>query len=339
MKTSVRIRQPDDFHRHLRRGELLVVLLNHLSSFRRALVMPNAQGDIKDAQDVITYRDEILNSLPTGSVFSPLMSIKLTTGTTPETILNASTVGTVAAKYYPPQLTTNSGNGIPADVFMNRDDLFEALQQKNMLLLLHGEHDKSARCLDREDDFLKVLKTIALRFPKLRIVMEHITTAHSVEAVTSLPGNVAATITPHHLRITLNDVIGGNLHPHNFCKPLAKWEEDRVALVEAATSGNPKFFLGTDDAAHRKGNKECAEGCAGVWTGSYGLGHYTDVFEQAGALDKLENFASVFGARFYELPINEGYVELVRQPLTIPPELDGLVPFMAGQPLNWQVAK
>ncbi len=334
--TRLKIRMPDDFHRHLRRYELLPTLLRHLGPFARAVVMPNVKNDILDSRDIEGYRFEITSSLPAGVDFKPLMTVKITTETKPDTILQAAKVGAVAAKYYPPQLTTNSGNGIPADDFAERGDLFEALQQANMLLLLHGEHDKSARCIDREEDFLKVVLQIAQRFSKLRVVLEHVTTAKAITAVTyEFPNNVAATITPHHLKLTLNDIIGDNLHPHNFCKPVAKWEEDRLALIEAATSGNPKFFAGTDCAAHLKGNKECAEGCAGVFTGEWGALHYADIFDQAGKLDRLEGFLCKFGADFYGLPTNSGEVELVKQATIIPKETDGIVPFQAGLSLPW----
>lgn len=333
---SIQIRTPDDMHRHLRRGPMLHDLMRCTDPFLRAVVMPNATGDICDAKDVLTYRQEIRKATPLGRKFDPLMTIKLTAETTPEMVIKAAMAGAKALKYYPPNMTTNSGNGVPAQDLPNKKDIFAALEEAGMLLLLHGEHDQALDCLNREEMFLGTLSVICKWFPELRIVLEHITTRSSVKFVEEYGRpNLAATITPHHLIITLDDVIGDKLSPHNFCKPIAKLTSDRAALITAATSGNQKFFAGTDCAAHLKQNKECAQGCAGVFTGQWGLPWYAYVFDQAGKLTKIEDFVSKFGAEFYGLPLNPGLVELVREPVTIPEEIYGIVPFGAGRVLPW----
>lgn len=340
---TIKLRRPDDMHRHLRAGTMLKTALSHIGPFTRALCMPNLTTPIANSNDVIYYRHEITRELPPGVDFTPLISIKLLDFTTPEVVEEAYNAGAAAVKVYFRGTTTNSQDGVLIQEIETFYPVFEKMQQINrlnrrkILLLWHGEDPLSDYCLDQEEGFLNHLVKAHGNFPDLKMVMEHITTQAAVSLVKGLGDNVAATITPHHLRLTTDDVIRGRLRPHNFCMPVAKRPQDRDTLIEAATSGNPKFFLGTDDAPHLRGNKECAEGCAGVWTGPYGLSHYAEVFEQAGALDKLGDFASVFGARFYELPLNEGQVDLQRLPLQIQPELDGLVPFMAGHTLNWQV--
>ncbi len=341
---KIRIRRPDDMHRHLRAGPLLGITTKHLGPFARALCMPNTTPPIANAGDVGRYRQEIFQSLPPGSDFIPLLSIKLLDSTTPEILEEAYNAGAVAVKVYFRGTTTNSDDGIQIQELEKFYPVFEKMQEINrlnkrkILLLWHGEDPISDYWMEQEKNFLPSLINTHRAFPNLKMVMEHITTEAAVNAVSGLGDNVAATITPHHLRLTTDNIIRGRLHPHNFCMPVAKRPEDRDALIRAAISGNPKFFLGTDDAPHLQGNKECAEGCAGVWTGPYGLNHYADVFEAKGALDMMEDFASVFGARFYELPFNQGNAELERSPFKIPFLLDGVVPFMAGQVLNWQVA-
>ncbi len=338
------IRRPDDMHRHLRAGPLLGITAKHLGPFARALCMPNTTPPIANAEDVSRYRQEIFQSLPPGSDFIPLMAIKLLDSTTPEIIEGAYNAGAVAVKVYFRGTTTNSNDGIQIEELEKFYPVFEKMEQINLLnrrkilLLWHGENPLSGYCLDQEVDFLDLMIEVHIQFRQLKMVMEHITTEAAVNAVNDLGDNVAATITPHHLRLTTDNIIRGKLHPHNFCMPVAKRPADRDALIRAAISGNPKFFLGTDDAPHLQENKECSEGCAGVWTGPFGLNHYADVFEANGALDKLGDFASVFGARFYELPFNQGNVELERSPFKIPSLLDGVVPFMARQVLNWQVS-
>lgn len=336
LMTRLRIRRPDDFHRHLRQPPLLPSLARHIGPFGRILPMPNTTPPKLTGPEAVAYSEEIMDAAP-GVTAVPC--IKIVRSTTSEIIHTARALGVLAAKFYPEGMTTNAEDGLRAEKLRQRKDILEAMQETGMLLLCHGEHDKSGFCLDRERDFLKVAGWVLDNFPRLKVVLEHITTAHAVTFVERRrlkTANLSATITPHHLRISLNEVVGDKLMPHNFCKPLAKRPEDRAALIRAATSGNPAFFLGTDDAPHLRHAKECPSGCAGVFTGPFALGHYAQVFEEAGALDRIENFASCFGAQFYNLPLNEGTVELVRQPFTLPTELDGVVPFMAGQTLNWQ---
>lgn len=341
---KLKIRRPDDMHRHLRQGPMLKIAAQHIGPFARVLCMPNLTPPIANANHVSWYVEQILNNLTANQHFTPLVAIKLLDSTTPGIVEAAYNAGAVAVKVYFRGTTTNSDDGISIEDIGNFYPVFDMMQainrsnKRKMLLLWHGEDPSSNYCLDQEEKFIPKLVAVHWGFPNLKMVMEHITTRAAVEAISELGDSVAATITPHHLRLTTDSVIRGKLRPHNFCMPVAKRPEDREALILAATSGDPKFFLGTDDAPHLKGNKECAEGCAGVWTGEYGLSHYAEVFEQAGYLNMLEDFSSTFGARFYELPLNQGSIELVKLPLTIPAEVDGLVPFMAGRTLSWQIA-
>ncbi len=337
--TSLRIRRPDDFHLHLRQHEMLAIVLPASGHhFARGLVMPNTDPPIANAHLLAEYRSKIesVNRWP----FEPLMTIKITERTDEKTVRLASDAGAVAGKLYPRGVTTNSADGVD-DI----DDLyptFAAMDEVGMVLCVHGEKPDTF-CLDREEAFLREnLNRITSAFPTLRIVVEHASTAVAVNWVrehrtSTGTSTVAATITVHHLVLTLDDVVGDLLSPHNFCKPLAKRPEDRSALIEAATSGDSAFFLGTDSAPHSRGAKECASGCAGVFTASVALPVLAQVFEAAGALDRLEQFASVSGARFYNLPLNEGTLLLQRQPWQVPDEYQGIVPFLAGRHLDWSV--
>ena len=332
------MRVPDDFHRDLRQPPLLRLMARHIYPFGRILAMPNTTPPVATGAQAVEYAKSINDIAPLVKV---VPCIKLLRSTTPAVIGQAAQLGVRAVKYYPGGMTTNSEDGISVDELLNFRDVLAAISEKSLLLLLHGEHDKSELCLDREKNFLPVVERVLKNFPGLRVVLEHITTAEAVMFVAdkgSSGKHIAATITPHHLRITLNDVIGDKLAPHNFCKPVAKHPNDRKALISAATCGRPYFFLGTDDAPHLRGNKECAASCAGVFTGPYGLLHYAEVFEEAEKFLKLRDFASKFGAEFYGLPQNEGIIELKHDPHTIPAEIDGVVPFMAGSTLNWQIA-
>ena len=339
--TPLRIRRPDDFHLHLRQGEMLRSVLPASGlHFARGLVMPNTDQPISDADMLSRYRSEILslNRWP----FKPLMTIKITGKTTYETVLQASEAGAVAGKLYPRGVTTNSADGV--EDITELDQAFAAMASVGMMLCVHGEKP-GAFCLDREEAFLRdILPQIASAFPRLRIVVEHVSTAAAVSWVrhhraTSGNSTVAATITAHHLVLTLDDVVGDTLSPHNFCKPLAKRQEDRSALIEAATSGDPAFFLGTDSAPHARSDKESASGCAGVFTAPVALPVLAQVFEEADALNRLEQFTSVSGARFYNLPLNEGTFFLQRLPQQVPQEYNGVVPFLAGQQLGWSVSE
>jgi dihydroorotase len=267
------------------------------------------------------------------------MTIKIVPSTTPATIREAKAAGVVAGKLYPEGVTTNSSDGVRD--FMELADVFGAMAEAGLVLCLHGE-TPDAFCLDREEAFLaEVLPTIAASFPGLRIVLEHVSTAAAVEWVRGqAPAgahDVAATITVHHLLLTLDDVVGGMLAPHHFCKPVAKRPADRAAIVAAAVSGDPRFFLGTDSAPHLRAAKEAAHGCAGVFTAPVALPLLAARFDEHDALDRLEAFCSGHGARFYGLPGNEGTVQLVREPWTVPADCAGVVPLAAGTTLPWRV--
>jgi dihydroorotase len=331
------MRKPDDFHLHLRSGEMLRAVLPHTArQFKRAIIMPNTTPPILNDGDVRKYRQEII-SAPGSLGFKPLMTIQIIEATTPETIFKAKAAGAVAGKVYPRGMTTNSANGV-YDYEKIYHPILAAMEECGMLVLFHGESpDPDAFCLDRETKFLKILKGVANTFTRLKIVMEHVTTAEAVVCVRDLPANVAATITVHHLFLTLNDVIGDKLEPHHFCKPVAKRPEDRERLRLAAMIGNPKFFLGTDSAPHLRGAKECSSGCAGVYTAPVAIPLLLELFEQHGVADKLEDFCSGFGADFYGLPRNKETISLIREEWTIPPICDGVVPFRAGQKIGWRM--
>jgi dihydroorotase len=326
----------------MREGAMLAAVAPHTAAqFGRALVMPNTTEPITTAAQAVRYRHEIM--LHTKATFEPLMTIKITDRTTPAGILECHGVGSpvVAGKVYPEGVTTNSEDGVK-DIG-SLYPVFEAMETVGMVLCLHGEvpedkTDPDDWCLDREQKFLRTFIHIVRTFPKLKVVLEHVTTANAVTVVHELPDNAAATITVHHLFLTHNDLVGGMLKPHNFCKPLAKRPSDRYALVAAATSGSKKFFLGTDSAPHARGKKECASGCAGVFTAPVAMPLLMEVFEKVGApLSHLEQFASTFGAQFYGLSRGEGTLTLEEKPWTVPAEYDGVVPFKAGETLRWQV--
>jgi len=342
---AIEIRKPDDFHLHLRRGKVLKKVLPHtVSQFARALIMPNTKPDpILTDQHVNYYRNEICSTLANDRLvaFEPLMTIQITQETTPEIINKAMRSGAVAGKIYPQGVTTHSENGITD--FHCLYPVFETMQNFDMALSLHGESpQETVPGLEKEKTFLHTLRMIAKDFPKLHIVLEHITTEDAVKCVLELPDTVAATITIHHLFLTLDDVIGyskeskGLMQPHNFCKPVAKGVYDRAALREAVISGNPKFFYGGDSAPHLKGTKECASVCSGVFNAPVALPLLCQMFEYLGHLDRLERFVSEFGAKFYHLPLNSECIRCVKKEWTVPQEYDGIVPFMAGQILHWQ---
>ncbi|MBU4274767.1 dihydroorotase [Patescibacteria group bacterium] len=344
---TIEIRKPDDFHLHLRRSELLRKVLPHtVNQFARGLIMPNTRpGPIITNEHVDNYRNEICSVLTKDQLaeFSPLMTIQITQETTPEIINKAEQARAIAAKIYPQGVTTNSENGVVD--FRGLYPVFETMQELDMVLSLHGESPQEmVPGLEKEKTFLHTLRMIARDFPKLRIVLEHITTEDAVKCVLELPETVAATITVHHLFLTLDDVIGyskdskGLMQSHNFCKPIAKTVYDRAALRKVATSGNPKFFFGSDSAPHLKGSKECASVCAGVFTAPVALPLLCQMFEYLGHLeDRLEPFVSEFGAKFYRLPLNSERICCVKKEWIVPQEYDGIVPFMAGQKIYWQV--
>jgi dihydroorotase len=304
--------------------------------FKRAVVMPNTKPAIRSAAAAIAYRKEILNAAHGLGIdgFEPLMTIEITEEMTPSMIHEASKADIVAGKIYPRGRTTNSADGVLHYELIY--PVLGAMQDCDMLALFHGESpEPGVFCLDREEAFLETLEQIALDFPRLRIVMEHVTTKAAVECVKRLPENVAATITVHHLFLTLDDVVGDMLSPHHFCKPLAKRPEDCEELRRTAFSGNPKFFLGTDSAPHLRGMKECASGCAGVYTAPVAIPLLFQLFEEQSVLGKFPDFTSRFGADFYDIPRNEETITLVRKPWMVLPTYDGVVPFMAGKKLQW----
>jgi dihydroorotase len=330
------MRMPDDFHLHLRSGGMLRAVLPHTArQFKRAIIMPNITVPALNDRDVRAYRKEILVAA-NGSGFQPLMTIQIVEDTKPETIFKAKEAGAIAGKVYPRGMTTNSTNGVSD--YQTIFPALAAMQECNMLALFHGESpDPDVFCLDREAKFLAILKSVAKAFPRLKIVMEHVTTNKAVKCIAQLPDNVAATITVHHLFLTLNDVIGDKLEPHHFCKPVAKRSSDRAVLLAAATSGNPKFFLGTDSAPHLKEMKECASGCAGVYTAPIAIPLLLELFEGYGAINKLEDFCSRFGADFYGLPHNKETITLARENWVIPPIYGGVIPFRAGKEIHWRM--
>lgn len=332
---SITIRSPDDFHVHLRRGSLLSSVAPFTEQyFSRALVMPNTSPAIMEAEQVIRYQEEIRLVAPR---LQTLMTIKLTMRTTKATIAAAKLVGVVAAKLYPEGVTTNSQDGVSS--IESLYPIFEAMQEVGMVLCLHGELPEMF-VMDREWAFLETLQAISMTFPRLKIVLEHITTSDAVKMVLQLPDTVAATITVHHMKLTLDDVVGGLLKPHNFCKPIPKRHVDKNVLIGAATSGNPKFFLGTDSAPHLIENKECASGCAGVFTAPVALQCLAEIFDNEESLEFLEAFTSEFGAQFYGLPLNEGTITLRRdERWVVSTQYGGVVPFLAGETLQWWVSQ
>jgi dihydroorotase len=302
-------------------------------SFARALVMPNLTPPVASAQDASKYRERI-KTATSGLPFMSLMTIKLLPHTDPETIVKAFHGGVVAAKLYPRGVTTNAADGIFDLEAMY--PVFQKMESCKIVLCIHAEMP-DAFCINREVEYLPSVGRIARVFPRLRIVVEHVSTAGAVEYVRRLPSTVAATITLHHLLLTLDDVVGGSLKPHNFCKPIAKRPKDRDALLDAALSGNPKFFFGSDSAPHDRGTKECAEGCAGIFTAPVALQRLVQLFDEHDALDKLEPFISEFGARFYNLPLNEGLIELAREPWIVPAQIGNVIPFLAGETIEWSI--
>jgi dihydroorotase len=305
--------------------------------------MPNLRAPVTTVAQALDYRSRILAALPPGARFEPLMTLYLTERTTPEEIAAAKNSGFVhAVKYYPAGATTNSESGV-TDLSRCRA-VFAAMEQHDLPLLLHGEvTDPAVDVFDREQVFIeRHLSWLVREFPKLRIVLEHVTTRQALEFVTRAPANVAATITAHHLLHNRGAMFQGGMRPHYYCLPVLKREEHRLALVKAATGGNPKFFLGTDSAPHARRAKETACGCAGIYTAHAALELYAEIFEAAGALDRLEAFASHFGADYYRLPRNRDKVTLVKESWTVPVEFqfgdDTLVPLRAGESVAWKLA-
>jgi len=341
---QITITKPDDWHLHLRDGDAMkAVLPDTARRFARAIVMPNLRPPVTTTIEAGAYRERILAALPAGSKFAPLMTLYLTDNMQPNEIRAAQASGFVhAAKYYPAGATTNSDAGV-TDV-RRCFDTFEVMAEVGMPLLIHGEvADENVDVFDREKVFIEnTLIALVQRFPRLKIVLEHVTTGSGVKFVLGAPDTVAATITAHHLLLNRNDIFRGGIHPHLFCLPVLKREEHRLALLKAATSGNPKFFLGTDSAPHARHTKETSCGCAGIYTAHGGIELYAEAFEAAGALDRLEGFAAFFGADFYGLPRNRERITMRKNAWAVPETLrygsETLVPLRSGASIDWQIA-
>ena len=345
----ITLRRPDDFHVHLRDGRAMAaVLADTARRFARAIVMPNLKPPVTTTALALHYRDRILGELQhiggnAEANFEPLMTLYLTDDTPPEEIARAKLSGQIhGVKLYPAGATTHSDAGVTR--ISRCFHTLEKMEEVGLPLLVHGEStDPAIDVFDREKAFLEeTLGPLVERFSQLKVVLEHITTRDAVQYVEVTGANVAATITAHHLLMNRNALFQGGIRPHHYCLPVLKREEHRDALVEAATSGNPKFFLGTDSAPHARGAKETACGCAGIYTAHAALELYATVFEEAGGLDKLEAFASEHGANFYGLPYNRGKVTLVREEWRVPETLDfggePLVPLRAGDTVPWKLA-
>ncbi|NAX46877.1 dihydroorotase [Photobacterium halotolerans] len=342
--TSITITRPDDWHVHLRDGDVLKDTVRDISRYMgRAIIMPNLVPPVTDTSAALAYRDRILAAQPS-ETFSPLMVLYLTDNTTPDEIRKAKASGHVyAAKLYPAGATTNSDSGV-TDINKLLPTM-EAMQELGMPLLIHGEVTKhDVDIFDREKVFLDtVLAPIVAAMPNLKVVLEHITTKDAVDFVNNAGPNVGATITAHHLLYNRNHMLAGGIRPHFYCLPILKRNTHQEALIAAATSGSKKFFLGTDSAPHAKGKKEAACGCAGSYTAHAAIELYAEVFELAGALDKLEGFASHNGPDFYGLPRNHDTITLTKQSWAVPDTMefgaDQVVPIRAGEQIGWQVAQ
>jgi len=332
---TLTIRKPDDWHVHLRDGEMLQKVAPYTArQFARAIIMPNLVPPITAVEAARDYRKRIVEVTAPG--FTPLMTCYLTDQTSPDEIARGHSEGVwIAAKLYPAGATTNSASGV-TDI-RNLYPVLARMEKIGMVLCVHGEvTDPQVDVFDREAVFIdRVLTRIVSDFPELKIVLEHITTSEAVDFIAT--GRVAATITPQHLMINRNALFAGGLRPHAYCLPVAKREEHRLAVLRAATSGRPNVFLGTDSAPHARHAKESGCGCAGIFNAPFALECYATVFEEEGALDKLEAFASVNGARFYDLPVNEDLVMLERVEVAMPQEVEGIVPFLAGETLPWRL--
>jgi dihydroorotase len=341
MTDRLTIRRPDDWHVHLRDGAMLEAVVAHTArQFARAIVMPNLTPPVANAAAAEAYRTRILAALPVGSDFTPLMTCYLTDGADPAEIARGHESGAfTACKLYPAHATTNSAHGVTDIRALGA--VLETMQQIGMPLLIHGEvTDRNVDIFDREATFIeRTLAPLVRDFPALKIVLEHITTAEAAEFVAGAGPLIAATITPQHLHLNRNALFDGGLRPHAYCLPVIKRERHRLAVRAAAVSGSPKFFLGTDSAPHAVERKEMDCGCAGIFNAPFALESYAAVFEEEDALDKFEGFASEHGPHFYGLPLNEGTVTLERVVTEVPARVAGLVPFHAGETLEWRLVE
>lgn len=343
MSKTLTITTPDDWHLHVRDAAAMAAVVPHTAArFARAIIMPNLKPPVVATEQAIAYRNRILQTLPEGHPFNPLMTLYLTDNTPPDEIHSAKRSGqVVAVKYYPAGATTNAQDGV-TDI-RNTYATLAALEEAALPLLVHGEvTDPGVDVFDREKYFIdRVLEPLTRKFPQLRIVFEHITTSQAVEFVASQGEQIAATITPQHLLFNRNELFNGGIRPHYYCLPVLKRESHRAALLAAATSGNPKYFLGTDSAPHSRLRKETACGCAGIYSAHAGIELYAQIFEGVDALDKLEGFASYFGADFYRLDRNTTQITLQREAWQVPQHYpmgnDELIPLLAGEYLDWRL--
>ena len=342
--SSITLRRPDDWHVHLRDDAMLQAVVGFTArQFARAIVMPNLRPPITTVAAARAYRERILAALAPGTEFTPLMTAYLTDASDADELERGFREGVfTAAKLYPANATTNSAAGV-SDI-RHLDRVLARLQEIGMPLLVHGEvTDSEVDIFDREAQFIeRIAEPMLARFPALRMVFEHITTQQAVEFVLASGSNVAATITPHHLHVNRNAMFAGGIRPHMYCLPVAKREIHRLALRRAATSGNAKFFLGTDSAPHASRDKESACGCAGIFNAPYAIESYAAVFSEEHALDKLEAFASLNGPKFYGLPANDARITLKYEVQAVPAQLDfgvaQVVPFHAGESLRWRLS-
>ncbi|MCC2602171.1 dihydroorotase [Sphingopyxis yananensis] len=339
MTDRITIRRPDDWHVHLRDGAMLDHVAPYTArQFARAIVMPNLSPPVTTAEEGRAYRDRINAAVPADMNFTPLIVAYLTDSSSPDEMARGHAEGVfTAAKLYPAHATTGSAHGVTNIAAIR--PVLEKMQDIGMPLLIHGEvTDHDVDIFDREAVFIeRTLAPLVRDMPELKIVFEHITTAEAAQFVADAPAYVGATITPQHMHINRNAMLVGGIRPHAYCLPVAKREQHRLAVRAAATSGSPKFFLGTDSAPHVKGAKESSCGCAGLFNAPYAIESYAMAFDADGALDKLEAFASENGPRFYGLPLNEGSITLERSPVTVPDMIGDVVPFHAGETIGWKL--
>jgi dihydroorotase len=340
---KITIRRPDDWHLHVRDAVALQTVVPHTAHrFGRAIIMPNLNPPVTSTVDALAYRERILAAVPSGSEFEPLMTLYLTDNTSSAEIHKAQDSGFIhAVKYYPAGATTNSDSGVTA--IENVFPVLETLQEIGMPLLVHGEvTDPDVDVFDREAVFIdRVLAPLVKRLPDLKLVLEHVSTRQGIEFVMNGSDHIAGTLTAHHLLMNRNAIFAGGIRPHNYCLPVLKREQHRLALLEAATSGNPKFFLGTDSAPHSQAAKETSCGCAGLYTAHAAIELYAEAFDQAGALDRLEGFASCHGADFYGLPRNESSITLSKTTWEVPGSYplgkEKLIPMRSGETVGWTI--
>jgi len=343
--TAITLRRPDDLHLHLRDGESMRSVLPFTAArFARALIMPNLRPPVTTTEHALAYRQRILDALPAGMTFEPLMTLYLTDRTDPAEVDRAKASGCIVGlKLYPAGATTHSDAGV-TDI-RRVDAVLSRMEERDLVLEVHGEvTDPDVDVFDREARFIdQVLAPLAARFARLRIVFEHITTRAAVDFVLGSRPGIAATVTPQHLLMNRNALFAGGIRPHHYCLPVLKSEADREALLAVIASGDARFFLGTDSAPHARSAKEAACGCAGIFSAHGGIELYAEAFESAGALDRLPAFASEHGADFYRLPRNTGRLTLVKAPWEVPPSFpfgsETLVPLRAGEHIGWRLSE